>query len=177
MSRLARDAKSDISETKLNQAKTQLLSVFSTQQDYFDKIIGEKITIKQELLANVERLKTALETSSADLAAAAAVEAYRGATTEMSEALKKKLGLFSAGYAQLKPALETEIKTLEEARALIKLAVSQFKGWAIGWHLNDRIEKFFMVNFSDVSDKKNSGEQQIRDSLAITVPFEKNISL
>lgn len=172
---LMKDAKTDISKGKVSRARTQLLSVYSTQQDYFDKIISDKMTLKQDLLAKTERLKTALEASANDLGAAATIEAYRGALADMKDPLKKKIELFNAGYTSIKPALETEIKALEEARTLIKLAVSQFKGWAIGWNLNERIEKFFLLNYSEISDKRASGEQLIKRSIAIEVPFEKHI--
>jgi hypothetical protein len=59
---------------------------------------------------------------------------------------------------------------------LIKLAVSKFKGWAIGWDLNDRIQQFFFSGYNDVSDKHNAGEKKLREAAAIVVPFEKHIT-
>jgi len=76
----------------------------------------------------------------------------------------------------MKPVLEAEIKALEEARTLIKLAVTQFKGWAIGWNLDDRINKFFQINYNDLADKKSAADKEIKDSIAIPVPFEKQIT-
>jgi tetratricopeptide (TPR) repeat protein len=172
---LSKDAKTELSKSKINRARSQLLSVFSTQQDYFDKIISEKITLKQDLIVRLDKYKIALDTSSTDLTAASSVEAYRLSTVELNEAVQKKLALFNAGYGQMKPVLETEIKALEEARTLTKLAVSQFKGWAIGWNLDDRINRFFLLNYSEMVDKKASGEKQLRESFAIPVAFEKHV--
>jgi len=172
---LSKDARSDVTKGKISRARSQLLSVFSTQQDYFDKIIGDKISLKQDLLTKLERQKFALETGAVDLQVAASVEAYRGATIEMSEVLQKKLTLFNAGHAAMKPVLESEIKSLEEARTLIKLAVSQFKGWAIGWNLDDRINKFFLINYNEMADKKAGAEKNLKEAFSLAVPYEKHV--
>ena len=174
---LVKDARTEVTKSKINRARSQLLSVYTTQQDYFDKIISEKINLKQDLLAKLEKLKNLLETSAGDLNAASSVEAYRLASVDMNDALLRKLALFRAGHAQMKPVLETETRSLEEARTLIKLAVSQFKGWAIGWNLEERINKFFLLNYSEMADKKTNSEQQLKQAIAIAVPFEKNLGL
>ena len=46
---------------------------------------------------------------------------------------------------------------------------------AIGWNLNDRIEKFFQINYSEQADRKAQGELQIRQAVTVPVPFEKHI--
>lgn len=175
MGNLAKGVRTDVSKGKISRARSQLLSVFTAQQDYFDKIIADKINLKQDLLANLDKLKSVLETSAGDFNDAASVEAYRGATVELNDALQMKMTLFNSGCTLIKPVLGTEVKSLEEARTLIKLAVSQFKGWAIGWNLEERINNFFLLNFSEMADKKSTGEQQIKQAIAIPVPFEKHL--
>jgi hypothetical protein len=152
-----------------------LLSVFSTQQDYFDKIITEKLALKQQFLGDLDRWRATLDTVATDFKTASSLEVYRGPVAEMDDLLQKKLKLFGEGVELLKPSLTSEVKALEEVRELLKLAVSKFKGWTIGWDLNERIQKFFFSGYSDVSDKHAAGEKKLRDAALIVVPFEKNI--
>lgn len=173
---LSRDARNDETQNKLDTARNQLLSIFSTQQDYFDKIIAEKLTLKQDLLTSLDRWRSALDTVAVDFKTASTLEVYRGPIAELDAPLQKKLTLFTEANDLLKPALNSEVKALEEARELIKLAVSKFKGWAIGWDLNDRIQKFFFSGYSDVSDKHANGEKKLREATTVAVPFEKNIT-
>jgi len=173
---LTRDARNDESQNKLDTTRNQLLSIFTTQQDYFDKIISEKLVLKQELLTSLDRWRTTLDTVAVDFKAAATLEVYRGPVAEMDDLLQKKLKLFAEANDLLKPAVVSEVKALEEARELIKLAVNKFKGWTIGWDLNDRIQQFFFSGYTDVSDKHTAGEKKLRDSAAIVIPFEKNIT-
>jgi len=173
---LSRDARNDEAQNKLDTARNQLLSIFTTQQDFFDKIIAEKLTAKQDLLTNLDRWRALFDTIVADFKVAATLEVYRGPLAEMNDPLQKKLALFTEAYDLLKPTLTSESKSLEEARELIRLAVSKFKGWTIGWDLNDRIQKFFFTGYSDISDKHDAGEKKLREASAIAVPFEKNIT-
>jgi hypothetical protein len=173
---LTRDARTDESQNKLDTARNQLLSVFTTQQDYFDKIISEKLVLKQDLLTNLERWRATLDTVAADFKAAATLEVYRGPVAEMDDLLQKKLKLFAEANDLLKQSLTSETKALEEARELIKLAVNKFKGWAIGWDLNERIQQFFFSGYADTSDKHTAGEKKLRESATIVIPFEKNIA-
>jgi hypothetical protein len=173
---LTRDARTDESQNKLDTARNQLLSVFTTQQDYFDKIIAEKLVLKQELLSNLDRWRTTLDAVAADFKVASTLEVYRGPVAEMDDLLQKKLKLFAEANDLLKPSLASEVKSLEEARELIKLAVSKFKGWAIGWDLNERIQQFFFSGYVDTSDKHNAGERKLREAAAVVIPFEKNIT-
>jgi len=173
---LSRDARNDDDQKKIDTARNQLLSVFSTQQDYFDKIIAEKLTLKQQLLASLDLWRASFDTVAADFKAAATLEVYRGPVAEMDDPLQKKLKLFAEANDLLKPALTSETKALEEARELIKLAVNKFKGWTIGWDLNDRIQQFFFSGYTDASDKHNAGEKKLRETIAVVVPFEKHIT-
>jgi len=172
---LTRKAQDDTAQGKVTRARSQLLSVFATQQDYFDRIIGERLAHKQSLLTGLDRLKTTLETAATDLMAATALEAYRGPVATLTPPLQTKLELLNRSQADLKPALEAEVRVLEEARSLMKLAVSQFRGWVIGWNLNDRIEKFFFVNFNEMADKHARGELQLQECLKIAVPVEPHL--
>jgi len=173
---LSRDARNDEDQRKIETARNQLLSVFSTQQDYFDKIIVEKLTLKQELITHLDLWRASLDTVVADFKAAATLEVYRGPVAEMDDLLQKKLKLFAEANELLRPALASELKVLVEARELIRLAVNKFKGWSIGWDLNDRIQQFFFAGYSDVSDKHAAGEKKLREAAAIVIPFEKHIA-
>jgi len=169
---LNRKAQDPTAQGKVTRARSQLLAVFATQQDYFDRIIAERLAHKQNLLTGLDQLKTTLETAATDLAAAAVLEACRGPVATLTPPLQTKLELLTRSHADLKPALEAEIRVLEEARSLMRLAVSQFRGWAIGWNLNDRIEKFFFVNFNEMADKHARGELLLQECLKIAVPIE-----
>lgn len=173
---LARDARNDEAQSKLDTARNQLLSIFTTQQDYFDKLIAEKLALKQELLAALDRWRAALDVAAQDFKVAATVEVYRGPVAEMDDLLQKKLKLFLEAYDLLKPALTSETKSLEEARELIRLAINKFKGWTIGWDLNERIQQFFFAGYTEISDKHTAGEKKLREAAAIVIPFEKNIT-
>ncbi|MCX7886223.1 MAG: tetratricopeptide repeat protein [Verrucomicrobiae bacterium] len=173
---LARDARNDEAQNKVETARNQLLAVFTTQQDYFDKIIAEKLAIKQELLSTMERWRAALDVVAQDLKVAATLEVYRGAVAEMDEPLQKKLKLFGEAYDLLKPVLATETKSLEEARELIRLAINKFKGWAIGWDLNERIQQFFFTGYTEIAEKHAASEKKLREAAAIVIPFEKSIT-
>ena len=174
---LNRKAMDDTAQGKVTRARSQLLSVFATQQDYFDRIIGERLAHKQSLLTGLDRLKTMLETSAADLTAATTLETNRGAVAALLPPLQTKLDLLNRSCADLLPALESEIRVLEEARNLMKLAVSQFRGWVIGWNLNDRVEKFFFVNFNEMADKHARGELVLQECLKIPLTPDPYLGL
>ncbi|MBM3858023.1 MAG: hypothetical protein FJ395_00055 [Verrucomicrobia bacterium] len=173
---LARDARNDEAQNKVETARNQLLSIFTTQQDYFDKLISEKLVLKRNMQINLDLWRSTLDAVAQDLKVASTLEVYRGPVAEMDNQLQKKLTLFAEANDLLKPSLASEVKAMEEARELIRLAINKFKGWTIGWDINERIQQFFFAGYADVSDKRADGDKKLREAAAVVIPFEKNIT-